>query len=95
MVDKYEVVIGIEIYVQLGIFIKVFCFCFLEYGSEFNVNVCFVCMGFFGVFFVLNVVVVEFGVKLGLVLQVNIVLKFKFDRKQYFYFDLLKGYQIF
>ncbi|XP_024359935.1 glutamyl-tRNA(Gln) amidotransferase subunit B, chloroplastic/mitochondrial [Physcomitrium patens] len=92
--DKYEAVIGIETHVQLGTSTKAFCSCPSEYGSEPNANVCPVCMGLPGALPVLNAAVVESGVKLGLALQANIALKSKFDRKQYFYPDLPKGYQI-
>lgn len=91
---EYEAVIGIETHVQLGTATKAFCSCPSQYGSEPNANVCPVCMGLPGALPVLNEVVVESGVKLGLALQANIALKSKFDRKQYFYPDLPKGYQI-
>jgi aspartyl-tRNA(Asn)/glutamyl-tRNA(Gln) amidotransferase subunit B len=80
--------------VQLGTATKAFCACPSQYGSEPNANVCPVCMGLPGALPVLNEGVVESGVKLGLALQAAVALKSKFDRKQYFYPDLPKGYQI-
>lgn len=91
---EYEAVIGIETHVQLGTATKAFCSCPSQYGSEPNANVCPVCMGLPGALPVLNAVVVESGVKLGVALQGDIALQSKFDRKQYFYPDLPKGYQI-
>ena len=91
---EYEAVIGIETHVQLSTATKAFCGCPSQYGSEPNTNVCPVCMGLPGALPVLNEKVVESGVKLGLALQSDIALKSKFDRKQYFYPDLPKGYQI-
>ncbi|KAJ7519248.1 hypothetical protein O6H91_20G030700 [Diphasiastrum complanatum] len=93
-VEKYEAVIGIETHVQLGTATKAFCSCHSQYGSEANANVCPVCMGLPGALPVLNEKVVEYAVKLGLGLHSDISLRSKFDRKQYFYPDLPKGYQI-
>lgn len=90
----YEAVIGIETHVQLGTATKAFCSCPSQYGGEPNANVCPVCMGLPGALPVLNAKVVEYGVKLGVALHSDIALVSKFDRKQYFYPDLPKGYQI-
>lgn len=92
--DHYEAVIGIETHVQLSTSTKAFCSCPSVYGSEPNSNVCPVCMGLPGTLPVLNQKVVESAVKLGSALNCGIALKSKFDRKQYFYPDLPKGYQI-
>ncbi|KAL2650558.1 hypothetical protein R1flu_018686 [Riccia fluitans] len=91
---EYEAVIGIETHVQLSTATKAFCSCPSQYGSEPNSNVCPICMGLPGCLPVLNEKCVEYGVRLGLALQSDIALKSKFDRKQYFYPDLPKGYQI-
>ncbi|XP_010527184.1 PREDICTED: glutamyl-tRNA(Gln) amidotransferase subunit B, chloroplastic/mitochondrial-like [Tarenaya hassleriana] len=90
----YEAVIGIETHVQLSTLTKAFCGCPYSYGSRPNSGVCPVCMGLPGALPVLNSKVVEFAVKLGLALNCKLSLKSKFDRKQYFYPDLPKGYQI-
>lgn len=92
--ENYEAVIGIETHVQLATATKAFCACESKYGAEPNTNVCPVCMGLPGTLPVLNQSVVEYGVKLGLALHSQIALRSKFDRKQYFYPDLPKGYQI-
>lgn len=92
--SEYEAVIGIETHVQLATATKAFCSCPSQYGSEPNANVCPICMGLPGCLPVLNEKCVEFGVRLGLALHSDIALKSKFDRKQYFYPDLPKGYQI-
>eukprot|EP00850_Spirogloea_muscicola_P017800 SM000156S02156 [mRNA] locus=s156:329129:333587:+ [translate_table: standard] len=91
---EFEAVIGIETHVQLGTSTKAFCSCASQYGAEPNTNVCPVCMGLPGTLPVLNECVVEAAVKVGLALNCKIALRSKFDRKQYFYPDLPKGYQI-
>lgn len=90
----YEAVIGIETHVQLSTLTKAFCSCPSKYGSHPNSNVCPICMGLPGCLPVLNEKVVESAVKLGVALDCQLSLKSKFDRKQYFYPDLPKGYQI-
>lgn len=90
----YEAVIGIETHVQLSTFTKAFCSCPYLYGSQPNTTICPTCMGLPGTLPVLNSKVVEFAVKLGLALNCEISMTSKFDRKQYFYPDLPKGYQI-
>ncbi|CAN8270524.1 unnamed protein product [Cochlearia groenlandica] len=90
----YEAVIGIETHVQLSTLTKAFCSCPNNYGSYPNTSICPVCMGLPGALPVLNSKVVEFGVRLGLALNCDLALESKFDRKQYFYPDLPKGYQI-
>ncbi|GMI72075.1 GLU-ADT subunit B [Hibiscus trionum] len=97
-VDKitrdYEAIIGIETHVQLSTLTKAFCSCPYNYGSQPNTSVCPICMGLPGALPVLNSKVIEFAVKLGLALNCKLSLNSKFDRKQYFYPDLPKGYQI-
>ncbi|XP_010532821.1 PREDICTED: glutamyl-tRNA(Gln) amidotransferase subunit B, chloroplastic/mitochondrial [Tarenaya hassleriana] len=90
----YEPIIGIETHVQLSTLTKAFCSCSYSYGSRPNSCICPVCMGLPGALPVMNSKVVEFAIKLGLALNCNLSLKSKFDRKQYFYPDLPKGYQI-
>uniref|UniRef100_A0A1D1YXY1 Glutamyl-tRNA(Gln) amidotransferase subunit B, chloroplastic/mitochondrial n=1 Tax=Anthurium amnicola TaxID=1678845 RepID=A0A1D1YXY1_9ARAE len=90
----YEAIIGIETHVQLSTLTKAFCGCRYTYGSPPNTTVCPVCMGLPGTLPVLNAKVVDFAVKLGLALNCELSLASKFDRKQYFYPDLPKGYQI-
>lgn len=91
---NYEAVIGIETHVQLSTLTKAFCSCPYNYGAQPNTSVCPVCMGLPGALPVLNSKVTEYAVKLGLALNCELSLSSKFDRKQYFYPDLPKGYQI-
>ncbi|XP_022138690.1 glutamyl-tRNA(Gln) amidotransferase subunit B, chloroplastic/mitochondrial [Momordica charantia] len=98
VIDKiskdYEAIIGIETHVQLSTLTKAFCSCPYNYGSSPNTNICPICMGLPGALPVLNSKVVDFAVKLGLALNCSLSFNSKFDRKQYFYPDLPKGYQI-
>lgn len=94
VLKDYEAIIGIETHVQLSTLTKAFCSCPYHYGSQPNTNICPVCMGLPGALPVLNSKVIECAVKLGLALNCKLNLKSKFDRKQYFYPDLPKGYQI-
>ncbi len=91
---QYEAIIGLETHCQLSTQTKIFCNCSTTFGSEPNHNVCPVCMGMPGVLPVLNEKVLEFAVKAGLALDSKIASYSKFDRKQYFYPDLPKNYQI-
>ncbi|KAK8684622.1 hypothetical protein V6N13_040638 [Hibiscus sabdariffa] len=97
-VDKftrdYEAIIGIETHIQLSTLTKAFCSCPYNYGSQPNTSICPICMGLPGALPVLNSKVIEFVVKLGLAHNCKLSLNSKFDRKQYFYPDLPKGYQI-
>ena len=90
----YEMVIGIETHAQLNTTTKIFCGCSTRYGQPPNSQVCPVCMGFPGVLPVLNEEVLNKAVKAGLALNCEIAPTSKFDRKQYFYPDLPKAYQI-
>ncbi|XP_061355229.1 glutamyl-tRNA(Gln) amidotransferase subunit B, chloroplastic/mitochondrial [Gastrolobium bilobum] len=90
----YEAIIGIETHVQLSTLTKAFCGCPYNYGSPPNSCICPICMGLPGSLPVLNSKVIEFAVKLGLALNCKLAFNSKFDRKQYFYPDLPKGYQI-
>jgi aspartyl-tRNA(Asn)/glutamyl-tRNA(Gln) amidotransferase subunit B len=90
----YEAIIGLETHCQLSTRTKIFCNCSTTFGAEPNHNVCPVCMGMPGVLPVLNQKVLEYAVKAGLALNCDIAAYSKFDRKQYFYPDLPKNYQI-
>lgn len=90
----YEAVIGIETHVQLSTLTKAFCSCPYNYGSQPNTSICPICMGLPGALPILNFKVIESAVKVGLALNCKLALNSKFDRKQYFYADLPKGYQI-
>ncbi|XP_071720312.1 glutamyl-tRNA(Gln) amidotransferase subunit B, chloroplastic/mitochondrial [Rutidosis leptorrhynchoides] len=94
VLKDYEAVIGIETHVQLSTITKAFCSCAYNYGSQPNSCVCPVCMGLPGALPVLNSKVIEYAVMLGLALNCKLSMSSKFDRKQYFYPDLPKGYQI-
>ncbi len=91
---KFEPVIGLEVHVQLNTNTKIFCSCPTTFGEEPNTNVCPVCLGMPGVLPVLNEKVVEYTVKAGLALNCKIQEKSVFARKNYFYPDLPKNYQI-
>lgn len=91
---QYEAVIGLETHCQLKTNTKVFCNCSTEFGTPPNTNICPICMGYPGVLPVLNQRVLEYAVKAGLALNCQIASYSKFDRKQYFYPDLPKNYQI-
>lgn len=90
----YETVIGLEIHCELATKTKIFCSCPTEFGAEENENVCPVCLGLPGSLPVLNEKVVEYAVKAGLALNCEIANYSKSDRKNYFYPDLPKAYQI-
>jgi aspartyl-tRNA(Asn)/glutamyl-tRNA(Gln) amidotransferase subunit B len=91
---QYEAVIGLETHCQLKTDTKIFCNCATEFGADPNTQVCPVCMGMPGVLPVLNQRVLEYAVKAGLALHCQITPFSKFDRKQYFYPDLPKNYQV-
>ncbi|WP_272700654.1 Asp-tRNA(Asn)/Glu-tRNA(Gln) amidotransferase subunit GatB [Desulfovibrio sp. Fe33] len=92
--SRYETVIGLEVHAQLKTKSKIFCSCSTKFGNDPNENVCAVCSGMPGVLPVLNEKVVEYAVKAGLATNCEINLKSVFARKNYFYPDLPKGYQI-
>lgn len=94
MGNKYEVVIGLEVHTELKTDTKIFCSCPTEFGGEENTHVCPVCLGLPGVLPVLNKKVLEFAVRAGLALNCEIAEFSKFDRKNYFYPDLPKAYQV-
>jgi len=94
MSNKYEVIIGVEIHVQLKTKSKMFCSCAVEFGANPNTNVCPICMGLPGTLPTVNDKAIELAVKVGLALNCTIVEHSTFARKHYFYPDLPKGYQI-
>ena len=91
---RYETVIGLEVHAHLRTQSKIFCGCSTRFGDAPNANVCPVCSGMPGVLPVLNAKVVEFAVKAGLATGCRINPVSVFARKNYFYPDLPKGYQI-
>lgn len=91
---RYEPVIGLEVHVELKTKTKIFCDCTTEFGGAPNTHVCAVCLGLPGAMPVLNEEVLHFAIKAGLATNCQIARFSKFDRKNYFYPDLTKAYQI-
>src|ERR1039457_5301720 len=92
--SQFETVIGLEVHLQLSTKTKIFCSCANQYGCAPNTNVCPVCLGLPGSLPVLNHQALLSGIKVGLALNAEINSFIKFDRKNYYYPDLPKGYQI-
>ena len=91
---EYEAVIGLEVHAQLKTATKIFCSCSTAFGAGPNEHTCPVCLGMPGVLPVLNRKAVEYGIKCGVALNCTIPEHSKFDRKNYFYPDLPKAYQV-
>jgi aspartyl-tRNA(Asn)/glutamyl-tRNA(Gln) amidotransferase subunit B len=91
---NYEPVIGLEVHAQMLTATKAFCGCSTSFGDEPNGNVCPVCLGMPGTLPVLNRTLVEFSLRMGVAVQARVSQRSLFARKNYFYPDLPKGYQI-
>jgi aspartyl-tRNA(Asn)/glutamyl-tRNA(Gln) amidotransferase subunit B len=91
---QFEVVIGLEVHVQLNTKTKIFCSCPTSFGDEPNTNVCTVCLGLPGALPVLNKEAVKKSIAFGTAINATVHKKSIFNRKNYFYPDLPKGYQI-
>jgi aspartyl-tRNA(Asn)/glutamyl-tRNA(Gln) amidotransferase subunit B len=91
---KYEAVIGLEVHLHLNTRTKAFCGCSTEFGQEPNTQVCPVCLGFPGSLPVYNQTALDYAIKTALALNCKIQEYTKFDRKNYFYPDLPKNYQV-
>ncbi len=94
MTDLYEAVIGIEVHVELATKTKIFCGCRAQFGAPPNTNVCPICMGYPGALPSLNERALDMAIKAGLALDCSVADVTRFDRKNYFYPDLPKAYQI-
>ena len=94
IMKKYEVVIGLEVHAQLLTETKMFCRCSTKFGSEPNTQTCQVCIGMPGVLPVMNRKAIEFAIRTGLAMNCRIAPYSRFARKNYFYPDLPKNYQI-
>ncbi len=92
--EDYEVIIGLEVHAELSTKTKIFCSCPTKFGAEPNTQTCPICMAMPGTLPVLNEKVVEYAVKAGLATNCEIARDSKNDRKNYFYPDLPKAYQI-
>jgi aspartyl-tRNA(Asn)/glutamyl-tRNA(Gln) amidotransferase subunit B len=92
--ERYEPVIGLEIHVQLHTRTKMFCGCALSFGDPPNTHTCPVCLGHPGTLPTVNAEAVHFGLMIGLALECDVAPRSIFHRKNYFYPDLPKGYQI-
>src|ERR1700730_1564341 len=93
-IARYEPVIGLEVHVQLATRTKIFCGCPTSFGAPPNTNVCPVCMGLPGALPVLSRQAVELAIEAAIALNCKVNLRSIFARKNYFYPDLPKGYQI-
>jgi len=90
----YEAVIGLEVHAQLKTASKIFCGCSTTYGAEPNTHACPICLGLPGILPVLNKKAVEHALMMALATHCRICSESRFARKNYFYPDLPKGYQI-
>lgn len=94
MSSKYETVIGLEVHTQLSTYTKAFCGCSTKFGAQPNTHVCPVCLGLPGSLPVLNKKAFQYAIKVAIALGCDIQKTVKFDRKNYYYPDLPKNYQI-
>jgi aspartyl-tRNA(Asn)/glutamyl-tRNA(Gln) amidotransferase subunit B len=93
-VERYEPVIGLETHVELGTTTKMFCGCRTAFGAEPNSQVCPVCLGLPGSLPVVNRMAIEYAIRIGLALNCTIATWCRFARKNYFYPDMPKNFQI-
>ena len=94
MNNNYEIVVGLEVHAELNTESKIFCSCKNQFGGEVNANCCPICTGMPGTLPTLNEQVVNYAIKMGHALNCTIHNICKQDRKNYFYPDLPKAYQI-
>lgn len=94
MSPNFETVIGLEVHVEMKTKTKIFCGCVTDFGAPPNTNVCPICLGHPGTLPVLNEQAVELALRAALALNCEVNQDCKFDRKNYFYPDLPKGYQV-
>ncbi|MDT5173290.1 MAG: aspartyl-tRNA(Asn)/glutamyl-tRNA(Gln) amidotransferase subunit, partial [Mycobacterium sp.] len=94
VIERFDPVLGLEVHVELSTATKMFCGCSTTFGGEPNTQVCPVCLGLPGSLPVLNQVAVESAIRIGLALNCEIVDWCRFARKNYFYPDMPKNYQI-
>lgn len=92
--SQYETIIGLEVHVELSTKTKIFCSCSTEFGAPPNSHTCPICLGHPGTLPVLNREAVNYAIKAAMALNCEIASQSKFDRKNYFYPDLPKAYQI-
>ncbi len=92
--NPYETVVGLEVHVELATRSKIFCSCATAFGAAPNTQVCEICLGLPGTLPKLNRQVVEFAIRAGLATHCRIARETRFDRKNYFYPDLPKAYQV-
>ena len=93
-IERYEPVIGLETHVELGTRTKMFCACTTTFGAEPNTQVCPVCLGLPGSLPVVNRAAIEYTIRIGLALNCTIAEWCRFARKNYFYPDMPKNFQI-
>src|SRR5256885_2559304 len=94
VVERFDPVLGLEVHVELSTNSKLFCGCPTEFGAEPNTQVCPVCLGLPGSLPVTNEKAIEFTIRIGLALHCTIASWCRFARKNYFYPDMPKNYQI-